>query len=549
MTRPPSRYPAPLATATMEGWTLDRLTQPSRLYGANGLRTGSDGRIYVAQVAGSAVSAVDPDSGAIETISPSGGRITAPDDLVFDDSGVLYFTEITENRVTYLRPNGTSGVLRDDIRVANPITFHNGRLITGEHHIGGRILELRRDGGEPRLIAENVPMPNAFEVGPDGMLYFPAQAANEIWRVSLDGGEPEIVARDLGMPDSVKFHPDGYIVSTQVRSGQVLKIELKSGAREVLADLGPGLDNVTFVGRRTFVSHIAGSVHEIVAPGRTRPLIDKGLQWPMGLAVTGQGTVLVADGGFTYEAKAKGYLELVGMLFTPGFPGFTRGVAAGLSGDWVVTTANGELVRWSPAKGLHEVLATGFDRLMGVALGHDGSAVFAESATGRILAVAGREITELARGLDVPSGVAIGSDGTVYVSEAAGGRVAKLRGGKPETVLDGLDRPEGIAAYGDKLYVLDVVAKSLIEYDHSTGQVNVIARDLPVGPLPGLGRLALGGVGDMCGPMIPFAGLAVSRDGTIYVAADGEGSVLALRRKNMPIQSGPDHPLAVGESS
>ncbi len=34
-------------------------------------------------------------------------------------------------------------------------------------------------------------MPNAMEVGPDGLLYFPVMGANEIWRIDPDGGEPQ----------------------------------------------------------------------------------------------------------------------------------------------------------------------------------------------------------------------------------------------------------------------------------------------------------------------------------------------------------------------
>src|SRR5882724_5950999 len=105
------------------GWTLQRLTPPSRLFGANGLRTGADGRIYVAQVAGSQVSAVDVNTGAIETISPMGGDIVGPDDLAFDDDGNLYVTEVTENRVAVRKPNGTVQVIQGDMPVANPITF------------------------------------------------------------------------------------------------------------------------------------------------------------------------------------------------------------------------------------------------------------------------------------------------------------------------------------------------------------------------------------------------------------------------------------------
>ncbi|MGB8363784.1 MAG: hypothetical protein WCE20_04525 [Rhizomicrobium sp.] len=213
------RYKAAGPASLAEGWTLERLTPPSRLFGANGLRTGADGRIYVAQVAGSQVSAIDVDTGEIETISPLGGAIVGPDDLAFDEDGNLYVTEITEGRVSVRSPNGVTRVLRGDMPVSNPISYHQGHLIAGECRAGGRIMELDLNGGAPRLILGDVPAPNAFEVGPDGKLYFPVMGTNEIWRVSLDGGEPEVVAKDLGLPDSVKFDPHGYIVSTQVASG------------------------------------------------------------------------------------------------------------------------------------------------------------------------------------------------------------------------------------------------------------------------------------------------------------------------------------------
>ena len=119
-----SRYTAPRPHELAKGWRLERLTPPSRLFGANGLRTGPDGRIYVAQVSGSQISAIDVNTGAIEAISPMGGDIVGPDDLAFDPEGNLYATEITEGRVSVRAPNGTTRVIQGDMPVANPITFH-----------------------------------------------------------------------------------------------------------------------------------------------------------------------------------------------------------------------------------------------------------------------------------------------------------------------------------------------------------------------------------------------------------------------------------------
>ncbi len=517
--------PAKLA----EGWVLSRLTPASRLAGANGMQIGPDGRVWVAQVAGCSVSAIDVNSGAIEVISAMGDGITAPDDLAFDDAGNMYCTEITENRVCMRSPNGTVKVIMGDIPVANPITWHQGRLIAGECRFEARIMELDRNGGAPRVILEGVPMANAFEVGPDGKLYFPAQGANEIWRVSLDGGAPEVVAKDLGGPDSVKFHPDGYIVSTQAASGQVLKIDPHTGDKSVLADIGAGLDNVIFVGKRTFVSHITGSIHEIMAPGDARPLVKRGLQWPLGLAVAADGTVFVADGGFVYTVRPGEKAELIGSLFAAGFPGWTRDVVASGQDEWIVTTANGDVARWNVAAQESEVLASGYDRLMGVDRAAGGALAFAEAGTGKVYSLSGGAVEEIASGLAGPMGVAIADDGTVFVSEADAGRVVKLQGGRSEVVLDGLQRPEGLCISGGTLFVIDSVGKTLTSCDLHGGARQLIASQLPVGAPKGLAERQLGGVGLFCGPMWSFTGLAAAADGTIHIAGDAEGSVLSIK--------------------
>ncbi|MBB5686781.1 SMP-30/gluconolactonase/LRE family protein [Sphingobium boeckii] len=520
------------AAQLAEGWTLERLTPPSRLYGANGLATGADGRVYVAQVGGSQVSAIDVDSGVIETISAMGGDIVAPDDLVFDEAGNLYLTEITEGRVCMRTPNGQVRVIQGDMPVANPITWHQGRLIAGECRIGARIMELDRDGGAPRVIAENIPMANAFQVGPDGKLYFPVMGTNEIWRVDLAGGAPEVVAGDLGVPDSVKFDSKGRIVTTQVASGQVLRLDLVSGTREVLADLGPGLDNVTFIGDRIFVSSIPGEITEILGDGKVRPIVPRSLQWPLGLAVGADGALFVADGAFGYTLQPGGVLVLAGMIFYPGCPGYLRGVVAGAEpGEWIVTTGTGGVARYRPAEATSEFLANGYDQLMGVAVAPGGAIVFAEYGAGRVLSADKGAVEELANGLDKPMGVAVASDGTVYVAEAGAGRVVKLAGGKVEPVLEGLGRPEGLALSGGRLVTVDTAAKALIACDLSGGARETLASSLPVGAPAGVIPKFLGPIGDMAGPMINFSGVAAGADGTFYVSGDAEGSVLAIRAR------------------
>lgn len=530
-----NRYSAAQAPSLAEGWSLRRLTPPSRLFGANGLRTGPDGRVYIAQVTGSQISALDLETGLLETVSAKGGEIIAPDDVAFDPDGNLYATEVMNGRVSMRDTAGRTRVLRDDVPSANGITFHRGRLFIGECREGGRLLELDRSGGEPRILLDNVPSPNAMEVGPDGLLYFPVMGANEIWRIDPEGGAAERVAGDLGVPDAVKFDATGHIVSTQVHSGQVLRIDPRTGERSVLASLNPGLDNLTFVGERLFVSNFTGEITEILGGGQTRTVLAGGLNWPLDLAVGADGNLYIADGTYFYAVgggdSMRGTLRTAGMLFSPGYPGFLRGVAAIGPGEFVVTTANGQVAHYRPDRNESEELAQGFDQLYGVAVAPGGAVVVAELGAGRVLSirpgnVAGK-VEVLASGLHDPVGVAIAPDGACLVAEA--GRVVKLDG--TGTLLDGLQRPQGILVLDRLVYIVDAGAKELLAFDLDSGTRHTIASNLPVGAPPGVTPKPLLGMAPFSGPQGPFAGIAAGPDGTLYVSADAEGSVLALRHE------------------
>ncbi|KUI39410.1 SMP-30/gluconolactonase/LRE family protein [Mycobacterium sp. GA-2829] len=527
-----TRYPG-AQPAAGPGWRVERITAPSRLFGANGLRTGPDGRVYIAQVTGSQISALDVATGALETVSPKGGDIIAPDDVAFGPDGELFATEVMDGRVSARGTDGRTRVLRDDLPCANGITVHQGRLFIGECRDGGRLMELDRNGGIVRVLAENLPSPNAMEVGPDGLLYYPLMTANEIWRVDPDPGkhsEPERVAGDLGVPDAVKFDADGTIVSTQVASGQVLRIDPRTGSKTTLAQLNPGLDNLTFVGDRLYVSNFTGEISEITPGGEVRTALAGGLNWPLDLTVADDGRLYVADGTYFYVVRADGSLQTVGMLFTPGYPGFVRGLAAAGDGRFVVTTSGGQVARYHPAAGESEFLATGFDQLYGVALAPGGAAVFAELGTGRVHSVLDGNVQLLANDLRDPVGVAIAPDGTPLVAESGAGRVVRLAGTQVIPVIDDLQRPQGLLVADGVLYIVDAGAKEVIAVDLNSGARETIASGMPVGPPPGVEPKPLRGMPPFSGPQGPFAGITQGRDGTLFVSADGDGSVLALRR-------------------
>lgn len=529
MSQQNGRYTSAKPFSLAEGWSLERLTPPSPLFGANGLRTGADGRVYVAQVTGSQISALDLGTGTLEAISPKGGDIIAPDDLAFDTRGNLFATEVMDGRVSMRDVNGRTRVLRDDVPNANGITVHRDRLFVGELRVPGRILELDLNGGAPRVLLDNVPMPNAMEVGPDGMLYFPVMGANEIWRVHPDGGKHEKVVGDLGVPDAVKFDAKGHIVSTQVHSGEVLRIDPRTGERSVLARLDPGLDNLTFVGDRLFVSNINGQITEVLKGGDSRIVLPAALNWPLDLTVADDGNLYVADGTSLFVLRA-GKLKSVGGLFSLNYPGFIRGLTSVGEGAFVVTTSLGMVSRYKPASNESEVLAQGLDQPYGVAVAPNGDVIAAELGTGRVVSIRSGNVSVIASGLRNPVGIAIGADGAAFVSESGAGRILKLTATGSETVLEGLQTPQGVLARDGSLYVVDAGAKTVVAFDLKSKSSRIIASNLPVGAPPGVTPKPLRGLAPFSGPQGPFAGITASADGTLYVSADADGSVLALRR-------------------
>ncbi|HKA54552.1 MAG TPA: gluconolaconase [Candidatus Binatia bacterium] len=515
------------------GWQLSHLAPPSGLFGANGMQFGPDGRLYVVQAFGSQVSAINTGDGVCQTVSPVGGAIVAPDDIAFDSRGVMYVTEVMNGRVSARAADGQVRVIADNVPAANGLTAYQDRLFMDECRPGGRLMEVYPDGRAPRLIAADLPLPNALSVGPDGQLYFPEIAAGEIWRVPLTGGAPQRFLAGLAVPTAVKFDRRGLLTTTQAGSGEIIKVDVQSGVKTTVAKVRPGIDNFAIdADNRLFISHfVDGGVAEILSDGRERVLVSAGFLGPLGLAVAGDGTVYAADGLSVAAITREGKRSRPGMLLDEGFPGFVRGVAAGPGGSLYVTTSAGTVASYHPGTRAAQTLASGLHELLGLAQAADGAVVVAEAGEGRVLKISTTgEVIVLARGLDRPAGVAAAADGSCYVSEAGKGRVVKINGGV-SAVLEGLSNPQGLALAGDQLFVLDVGSKELLTVSLATKQRQTLVANLPVGAPPGVTPKPLLGVPDLIpGPLSPFAGLAAGNDGTVYIAGDGEGSVLALQR-------------------
>ncbi len=186
--------------------------------------------------------------------------------------------------------------------------------------------------------------------------------------------------------------------------------------------------------------------------------------------------------------------------------------------------------RYRPDRNESELLAEGFDQLYGVAVAPGGTIVAAELGAGRVLSIRAGVVEVLASGLNDPVGVAIAPDGACWSAKQAPGGWSSWTA--PAPCWTACSGPRASSCTTGRSTSSTPGAKELIAFDRDSGTRRTIASELPVGAPPGVIPKPLLGMPPFSGPQGPFAGIAAGPDGTLYVSADAEGSVLALRRES-----------------
>ncbi|SDP15355.1 Streptogramin lyase [Actinopolyspora xinjiangensis] len=503
-----------------------RLNEPSPLRGANGIAFGPDGTLHVAQFLTGRISAVDTTSGEVGVVVPPGSPVLTPDDIAFTPDGTMYVADVAPGRVWRRSPDEEIHLVTDALVAPNGITCLGDRIFVNEMRDGGGLFELFPGGGEPVPLTEGLAHGNAMQFGPDGLLYYPHMMTSEVRRIPPEGGEPELVASGMPVPVAVRFDLAGklFVLSCDP-AGTITRVDRVTGRTSSFATGVPGLDNAAFdADNRMFVSSfVRGSITELGERGSARTVVPAGLNGPFGTTVDPTGRVYVADHFGLSGLSESGGLDQVDVVGGT-LPSLPRNVVA--TGEVLqLATAGGELHAYDPVRGTSRRRVAGLGELVGMAVDPGGRVVLAAPGSGRVLSVDETDaVRVLAEGLEHPVGVALDEDGRCYVSDDRLGRVLRLDA-EPVVVLDGLDAPQGIAVSGGELFVVEAGHRRLRRFDPETGWSSTEVADLAVETLPGVD-----GTGpDGSGRPSPFADLVVSGDGSLLLAANGEGSVLSLR--------------------
>lgn len=250
--------------------------------GTNGLAFAGN-RLWVADLRGGELLAVDPDTGRILERHGAADGVVAPDDVAVGPDGAIYWTGFGTGVIGRMDRAGHSTIIATLRPGANPIAFaRDGRLYVGLAVIADGLYQIDPRGRRPpRLVAPSLGNVNAFTIARDGFLYGPRfglDGAGALVRVDLRTGTVTEVMRGFGYPVAVKLDPRGRLYVLATGPPGVFRIDLAARrAMPVGTPSTPVVDNFAFDRRgRLFVSGFAGPMVTEIRPDGTARAVHVG---------------------------------------------------------------------------------------------------------------------------------------------------------------------------------------------------------------------------------------------------------------------------------
>ncbi|WP_418123909.1 hypothetical protein [Variovorax sp. 160MFSha2.1] len=530
---PASAPPSPTQSAPTTrpaSWAApEALVAPSAFAGVHGLAVDAKGRLLAGSVLGNTMWEVDRSTGAARVFidAPEGQA----DDIAVGPKGELAWTNYLMGMLRYRESDGAPmRVLAKDLPGLNSLDFdrRNGRLYASQVFLGDALWEIDREGQKPpRLIRKDMGGFNGFEVGPDGMLYGPLWFKGQVVKIDPANGSMTVIADGFKIPAAANLDGKGNLWVVDARSGELVRVELATGRKTVAKQLRPSLDNLAIAPDGTiYVSNMANNEVQAFNPatGELRTLTSGKVAAPAGMKIDGNDLWVADVFGFRQVDVRTG--EVRDIFRMQRDPELDYPFAVGLSpklfalSSWFTGTV--QLVDRQTLKTVETIhgLKAPFDAIPMP----DGSVIYAEIATGSITRASGPKFAQksvLASGLNGPVQMIVGQDGALYVTEAAGRllRIPLDASAPLRAVAEGLALPEGLAQtpWGSFI-VAESAARRLVEIAPD-GSRRTVAENLPIGLAPGPGLP----------PPYVVTGVAVGRDGSIYMAADRNNAIYRIR--------------------
>lgn len=415
------------------------------------LAFGPDGSMYITDLVPGRVWRRDP-LGAYTLVSD---QVAVPNGIATVGDRLFVNEMKIDGRVVELLPDGLR-VLADGLALGNAMQLGPDGCLYYPHMLTGQVFRVPLDGGEPELVAEDVHEPVAVRFDREGvMVVLSRGAAGIVTRFSGSGGRTLVESGIVGL-DNAAFDDENRMFVSSFASGGIAELHPDGRTRSIVPQgfVGPYGVTVDFGGRVHVADHyslvdgatreLAHFVHGIVAEdgvlhttsqyGQVRThdrgsvrVRATGLDRPTGIAVFGDGRVVVAETGAgrvvaiddddVVSVLAEGLAAPVGVA-VDGQSCYVsdeeRGVVLRLDSSLVadgLVAPQGIVVRDG------ELFVVEAGRLVAINLATGGSRVHVESLA---VGVSRAEPALFCHGMPgVPrpfAGVAVGPDGALYVS-------------------------------------------------------------------------------------------------------------------------------------
>ena len=268
---------------TGELWALDRDGEHWRKRAIAKLATatdnmamGTDGLIYVSNMADNGVLAVDPRTGAVRTVVS--GALAFPRKIAMatgPEGDQIHVADMGAYRIV----DAHTGTVRDVARgIATPLKFPSS-VSVGPHHVvltgeglcviqiysldgrlicdlggfdrpcaaiecedgslivaepgAGRLLRVR--GDERTTIVDGLDTPSALVDAGDGAVYVAESGSGRLLQVSLSEGGIHVVAEGFGAICDIAVGPAGTVAVLEARDGRLSLVEVATGATTQVA--------------------------------------------------------------------------------------------------------------------------------------------------------------------------------------------------------------------------------------------------------------------------------------------------------------------------
>ncbi|MDQ2095335.1 Vgb family protein [Rhodalgimonas zhirmunskyi] len=522
---------AGMAGAAMaEGYKVETLVPGSKFHGVHGLGISPEGALFAGSVIGQELYRVDRTSGAVTSeIAPPQGMA---DDIAFAPDGTMAWTGFLTGQIFARAPGGEVRQLAEGLPGINSLAYGaDGRLFATQVFLADALYEIDPKGeAAPRKIAEGMGGLNGFEVGPDGKIIGPLWFKGQVARVDVESGAIEVVAEGFKVPAAVNLDSKGNIWVVDTALGELVRLDPDGGNRKVVAQLSTSLDNLAIDDKdMIYVSNMADNGVQEINPetGAVRQVVKGALSMPSGLAIMADGekeTLYVAD-LFAYRSvdvasgEVTDHARMQADHIEYPFNARANGAHVVLS-SWFTST-----VQVMDRESGHSVkMMHGFAAPYDAVEMPDGSLLVLEVGTGQLTRVTGDEgetREAVATGLVLPVGMVLDGQNAVWITEAGAGTVSRidLGSGEKTVIAQGLAMPEGMDMAPDgRLIVAEVGKQRVIAITPGEEGIEVLAEGLPVG-MPAAAGMP---------PAYVPTGIAVGRDGAVYVSSDLDNSILKL---------------------